>query len=274
MKYLVVFCDSESWDMNASIYDTYESAYENMKRVFNREVINILRRDCKLDIDRPCSVFEGYEDYLSIKNNSNMMYAYIFEPEIFIRCELFRIRMHSRFIKEDRIDECISLTVMSIKEPLLGRVDEEHMSVRRFNRSSRNRRNSTNNRFKKDPYDTGEIVKGQTDTKESLKDIKNNNFNEHNHPGRDKCDRLREIRRKIADANGIEFKATECHHTEPCSGTCPACDAEIRYIDEQLRLKEERGERIVLKGLVDDIIKSSDSKNHGSRDIIIDQGKI
>lgn len=82
-------------------------------------------------------------------------------------------------------------------------------------------------------------------------------YHEKNHPGREKCDKLREIRKKIADANDIEFEPAECHHRGPCLGTCPACDAEIRYLDRQLRLKKDRGERIILSGIAaDDIIEA------------------
>lgn len=80
---------------------------------------------------------------------------------------------------------------------------------------------------------------------------------EHNHPGRDKCDKLRAIRKKIADANGIDFEPAECHHTGPCLGTCPVCDSEIEYLDEELQKKKERGEEIILSGLAADEIKES-----------------
>lgn len=82
-------------------------------------------------------------------------------------------------------------------------------------------------------------------------------YDEHNHPGRDKCDALRGIRKKIAEANGIAFDFPECHHTGPCKGTCPACEAEVRYLDEELQKKKERGEEISLVGLAADDIKQS-----------------
>lgn len=82
-------------------------------------------------------------------------------------------------------------------------------------------------------------------------------YTEKNHPGRDKCDQLREIRKKIADVNGIEFEPSECHHTGPCRGTCPVCDSEIKYLDEQLQKKKERGEEIILTGIAELDIKKS-----------------
>lgn len=75
-------------------------------------------------------------------------------------------------------------------------------------------------------------------------------YTEFNHPGRDRCDQLREIRIKIARANNIEFEPIECHHTEPCLGTCLMCDYEVSYLDKKLQEKQERGEKIELKGLM------------------------
>jgi len=56
-------------------------------------------------------------------------------------------------------------------------------------------------------------------------------YTEENHPGKEKCNTLREIRQKIAEMNGIDFKPAECHHSGPCAGTCPVCDDEIKYLD-------------------------------------------
>lgn len=58
---------------------------------------------------------------------------------------------------------------------------------------------------------------------------------------------------KVSDtvkANNIEFEPIECHHTEPCLGTCLMCDYEVAYLDKKLQEKQERGENIELKGLM------------------------
>lgn len=91
----------------------------------------------------------------------------------------------------------------------------------------------------------------------NVEDEEHDNDAEKNHPGRAKCDQLREIRKKIAKANDIEFEPAECHHTGPCMGTCPVCDSEIRYIDDELQKKKMRGEEIILTGLAADEIKQS-----------------
>ena len=74
-------------------------------------------------------------------------------------------------------------------------------------------------------------------------------YTELNHPGRTECDYLRYIRVKIAEANGIEFKTVECHHTEACDGTCLFCDDELAYLESELQKKREKGEKIVLDGI-------------------------
>ena len=52
--------------------------------------------------------------------------------------------------------------------------------------------------------------------------------------GKDICKTLKGIRQQIADANNIRYQPCECHHEGDCSGTCPACEQEIRYLEEQL----------------------------------------
>ena len=53
--------------------------------------------------------------------------------------------------------------------------------------------------------------------------------------GKQTCKILKEIRRQIAEANGIEFATSECRYKGDCLGTCPKCEAEVRYLEQQLR---------------------------------------
>ena len=69
------------------------------------------------------------------------------------------------------------------------------------------------------------------------------------YPGKTKCNTLKAIRRKIAEANDISYHTEECSYHGPCPGTCPKCDAEIRYLNEELQKKEARGEEISLADL-------------------------
>ena len=59
--------------------------------------------------------------------------------------------------------------------------------------------------------------------------------------GKDICKTLRSIRQQIADANNIRYHPCECHHKGDCSGTCPACEQEVRYIESQLKERSHKG---------------------------------
>jgi len=60
-----------------------------------------------------------------------------------------------------------------------------------------------------------------------------------NNYGKKKCEVLKEIRQKIADANGIKYTPNECHHEGECAGTCPQCEAEVKYIESELEKKNK-----------------------------------
>ena len=75
---------------------------------------------------------------------------------------------------------------------------------------------------------------------------------QESYPGKDKCEKLREIRRKIAEANGIDFQPAECTHKGPCRGTCPMCEKELEYLNEQLERKIESGETVNITGVAKD----------------------
>ena len=52
--------------------------------------------------------------------------------------------------------------------------------------------------------------------------------------GKNKCKILKEIRQKIADENDIPYVTRECTYQGECSGTCPRCEAEVRYLEAEL----------------------------------------
>ena len=64
--------------------------------------------------------------------------------------------------------------------------------------------------------------------------------------GKDKCRILKQIRQQIADANDIEYITKECTYQGECRGTCPKCEAELRYLEEQLALRQSRGKKAVI----------------------------
>ncbi len=67
--------------------------------------------------------------------------------------------------------------------------------------------------------------------------------------GKQTCKILKEIRRQIAEANGIEFATSECRYKGDCLGTCPKCEAEVRDLEQQLRARSLSGKAIALTGI-------------------------
>jgi len=67
--------------------------------------------------------------------------------------------------------------------------------------------------------------------------------------GRSICNVLKTIRTQIAKANEIKYEPCECHHTGECRGTCPACEAEVRYIERQLNIRRQLGKAVTIVGI-------------------------
>lgn len=67
--------------------------------------------------------------------------------------------------------------------------------------------------------------------------------------GKSKCKILKDIRRAIAEENDIEFVTSECKFQGECSGTCPKCEAEVRYLEEQLRKRRQAGKTVAVAGV-------------------------
>ncbi len=90
--------------------------------------------------------------------------------------------------------------------------------------------------------------------------------------GKQTCKILKEIRRQIAEANGIEFATSECRYKGDCLGTCPKCEAEVRYLEQQLRARSLAGKAVALAGISAGMILMSGcsgttSKNQSTEDI-------
>lgn len=67
--------------------------------------------------------------------------------------------------------------------------------------------------------------------------------------GKQTCRILKEIRRQIAEANNIEYVTSECRFKGECAGTCPLCEAEVRYLEQELHMRKVMGKAVVLAGL-------------------------
>lgn len=67
--------------------------------------------------------------------------------------------------------------------------------------------------------------------------------------GKSTCKVLKDIRQKIADVNGIRYVPKECNFKGECKGTCPACEAEIRYLEDELKRKQRNGFAVKIGGI-------------------------
>lgn len=67
--------------------------------------------------------------------------------------------------------------------------------------------------------------------------------------GKQTCKILKDIRRQIAEANDIKFITSECQYQGDCLGTCPKCEAEVRYLEQQLERKRMAGKVVTILGI-------------------------
>ena len=148
-------------------------------------------------------------------------------------------------------------------------IAELELSVRAYNELRRNGINTIGDFFEniKDRTDmmgrinkhSGKVyeeVLSKIKEYEKKVDYKTDEEKKMSFPGKEKCKKLKQIRKLIAEVNDIPFETVECYHEGPCPGTCPACDAEIKYLDEQLQQKIRKGERVTLSGLAVDMVGS------------------
>ena len=89
--------------------------------------------------------------------------------------------------------------------------------------------------------------------------------------GKEKCEQLKEIRKRIADANGIPYKTKSCTHEDDCLGTCPACEAEVNYLERELEKKRKRGEKVIINGIAEDIFQKAMQSDDSSYDYFDDE---
>lgn len=67
--------------------------------------------------------------------------------------------------------------------------------------------------------------------------------------GKNKCKILKEIRQKIASENDIPYVTQECTYQGECKGTCPRCEAELRYLEQQLEKRQRLGKSVTVAAL-------------------------
>ena len=67
--------------------------------------------------------------------------------------------------------------------------------------------------------------------------------------GKQTCKILKEIRKQIAAENDIELVISECTYQGDCLGTCPKCEAEVRYLERELEKRQRLGKAAVIAGM-------------------------
>ena len=67
--------------------------------------------------------------------------------------------------------------------------------------------------------------------------------------GKQTCKILKEIRKQIAAENDIELVISECTYQGDCLGTCPKCEAEVRYLERELEKRQRMGKAAVFAGM-------------------------
>lgn len=73
--------------------------------------------------------------------------------------------------------------------------------------------------------------------------------------GTEICRTLKSIRKRIAEMNGIDYTPAVCPHEEECvSGTCPACEEELRFLEKELEKKKRKGDFIAIDGVCTDTV--------------------
>lgn len=67
--------------------------------------------------------------------------------------------------------------------------------------------------------------------------------------GKKICGELKSLRRRIAEENGIPLRQEECTYAGECNGTCPHCEAEMRYLENAIAARLNIGKAATIAGL-------------------------
>ena len=67
--------------------------------------------------------------------------------------------------------------------------------------------------------------------------------------GKNICNQLKAVRRSIAEENGIPLEIPECTYKGPCRGTCPRCEAEVRFLENALADRIRLGKVATVAGI-------------------------
>ena len=68
-------------------------------------------------------------------------------------------------------------------------------------------------------------------------------------PGKNRCEFLKEVRRRIAHENNIPLQQRECTYGGECSGTCPFCETEVQYLEKEIYRRRALGKAVTVAGI-------------------------
>ena len=78
--------------------------------------------------------------------------------------------------------------------------------------------------------------------------------------GKDICKELKAVRKRIAEENDIPLEIKECTYNGPCKGTCPRCESEVRFLENELARRIRMGKVASVAGLALGLAVSSGVK--------------
>ena len=89
--------------------------------------------------------------------------------------------------------------------------------------------------------------------------------------GKKICKALKNIRSLVAQANDIPLQIEECTYKGNCTGTCPKCEAEARFLEEALNQRRDKGLPIKVEHLMSEehlrqIVESTSDENNFDND--------
>lgn len=87
---------------------------------------------------------------------------------------------------------------------------------------------------------------------------------QNDNSGKAKCNLLKEIRKELAEKNGIRILSRECTHQGACPGTCPLCEYEYQILLEGLRNNPDAVWEVSdeLKERINKVVASDDDECH------------
>lgn len=84
--------------------------------------------------------------------------------------------------------------------------------------------------------------------------------------GKSKCRLLKQIRQQIARNNGIDYVTSECKYQGDCTGTCPKCEAEVRYLEQELSKRKQLGRTVAVAGVAAALVVGMSGCGLGERE--------